>query len=577
MRLRVASLVLGLVAGAAVSSISAQLRASRPVRPTQNLPRLLVANTHTFHSADSAAAVLVGSGLRDKMDGVADKWYQTITRNVMNDALIQYGYPPDALLLPLVARQLGSQLQARAIIVGTLNRAPDGKVSVEVRLLSRNDQTGYMTSMAQAAGQSFEDLGGKIAESLRPAFVAMQEALKCDNLASTDQTKAAEAANKALKALPLHGMANLCMAQIAVAKKSPADEIIKYYGDAFKGDRLSVEALGGLLGQYQAKNDTVKIVETYTNLIVVAPNNQKVVEEAIRFFILAGKPDLGEKVATEAIDRDPANPDFYNLRATACLVQQRPEKNLCAIQAMEQVFALDSAKADTLNLQKMLYVASRDSVNGPAYLKWSQFAAKKFPSNGYFLGELGKAFELVGPTDSVVAVTRRLVEVDKTDLTPVIRAVRKLFKEKRYQDGISLGSAIEQNGQDTDKTNYGLILAQEAGLPILQTQPIDFALATVIAKKAAGMLKEGSRGYQLASYVLGFGMLGQLNEKDQEVVAAKTCESVNVYEVFINDTKAALTAGQSIQAEVVGQRIQAIDQSYLPRVAQMKKAYCKGQ
>jgi tetratricopeptide (TPR) repeat protein len=577
MRLRFASVALGLATLSVAAPLSAQLRASRPPRPTQNLPRLLVANPHTFQAADSAAAVRVGTGLRDKIDAVAEKWYQTVTRNIMNDALIQYGYPPDAVLPPLVARQLGTQLQARAMVVGSLNRAPDGKVSIEVRLLSRNDQTGFMTSMSQAAGQSFEDLGGKLAESLKGAFLAMQEAINCDQLATAEPAKAIEAANKALKAEPNHGLANLCLAQLAVTRKAPADEIIKYYQAAAAGDRLSVEALGGLLGQYQAKGDTAKIIDTYTSLIVVAPNNQKVVEEAIRFFIIAGKADLGEKVADEAIERDPANPDFFNLRATACLVQDNPEKNICALKAMEQVFALDTAKADTFNLQKTIYIAGRDSTNAPALLKWAQFANKKFPANAGFLGDLGRAYAITGPLDSLVAITKRLVDADKTDMTPVIRAVRALFKEKRYQDGLDLGVAIEQHGQETDKTNYGLILAQEAGLPILQAQPVDFVLATAIAKKAVSFLKEGSRGHQLASYVLGFGLLGQLQAEDAKVVEAKTCESVNLYETFINETKAALTAGQSIQAEVVAQRIQAIDSAYLPRVAQMKKAYCKGQ
>ena len=576
MRLRVASLVLGLAIVVVAAPLSAQLRASRPVRPTQNLPRLLVANPHTFLATDSAAAVRVGTGLRDKVDAVADKWYQTVTRNVMNDALIQYGYPPDALLPPLVARQLGGQLTARAIVVGSLNRGQDGKVSVEVRLLSRNDQTGYMTSMTQAAGQSFEDLGARLAESLRGPFLAMQEAINCDNLAATDAAKAIEAANKAIKASPTHGMANLCLAQIAVAKKAPPDEIIKYYAAASAGDRLSVEALGGLLGQYQAKADTAKMVETYTSLIVVAPNNQKVVEEAIKFFIFAGKPDLGEKVANESIERDPANPDFYNLLATALLVQEKPEKNDLAIKAMAQVFALDSARADSVNLPKMLYIASRDSVNAPVFLNWAQFASKKFPANGTFLGELVKAYEMAGPIDSVVSVTKRLVAVDKTDLNPVIRAVQALLKAKRFKEAVELGAFIEQNGQDADKTTLGTLLARDGAFQVIQTQPVDYVLAIDMARKAATLLKEGTRAHQLANYVLGLGLMNQIAAKDADVTTMKTCESVGVLDTHITEVKTALTIGKPIQEAFITETLPKLD-GYKPRIDQMRKAYCKGQ
>lgn len=576
MRFRAAPLVFGVLTVAAVAPARAQLRASRPPTAPRNLPRLLIANPHSFQAADSAASVRVGAGMREKLEAVADKWYNTIQRTQMNDALIQYGYPPDAVLPPLVARQLGTQLQARAIVVGTLTRGEGGRITVEARLLAGNDQTGHMVTMAQATGQSFEDLGAKVGESLRGAFTALQESKTCDNLAATQADKAIEAANKALKAQPNHGPAELCLAQIGIAKKGPADAIIGHLKNAAAGDRLSVEVLGGLLGQYQAKNDTANVVESYRQLILVAPNNQKVVEEAIRYFIAAGKPDLGEQIAQDAIGRDPSNPDMHNLLATACLVQDKPDKNLCAIKAMEMVFTLDTAKADTFNLAKVLYIASRDSANAAVYVKWGQFAARKFPTNASLLNELVKGYELTGPVDSAVAVTRRLVTVDKVDMSPVIRAVRALLKEKRFREAIELGALIEQNGQDNDKANLGTVLAQEAGLPILQTQPIDFPLAAEIGKKAAGLLRPGGRAHQLASYVLGFGLLGQVTAKDTDVVNAKTCDAVNILDAWITDTKAALTAGQPIQPEVVGQRIQQLETSYGPRIAQMKKAYCKG-
>ncbi len=576
MRFRAAPLVLGLLTVVAVAPARAQLRASRPPTAPRNLPRLLIANPHSFQAADSAAAVRVGTGMREKIETVADKWYNTIQRTTMNDALIQYGYPPDAVLPPLVARQLGTQLQARAIVVGTLTRGEGGRVTIEVRLLAGNDQTGQMVTMTQGVGQSFEDLGGKLGDALRGSFNALPESKNCDNLATTQADKAIEAANKALKIQPNHGPAELCLAQIGIAKKAPADQIIGHLKNAAVGDRLSVEVLGGLLGQYQGKRDTANVVESYRQLILVAPNNQKVVEEAIRYFIAAGKPDLGEQIAQDAIGRDPSNPDMHNLLATACLVQDKPVKNLCAIKAMEMVFTLDTAKADTFNLAKVLYIASRDSSNGAVYVKWGQVAARKFPTNASLLNELVKAYELTGPVDSAVAVTRRLVEVDKVDMSPVIRSVRALFKEKRFKEGVELGAVIETNGQDNDKANLGTVLAQEAGLPILQTQPVDFPLAAEIGKKAAGLLRPGGRAHQLASYVLGFGLLGQVTTKDTDVINAKSCDAVNVLDAWITDTKAALTAGQQIQPDVVGQRIQQLDTSYGPRIAQMKKAYCKG-
>ncbi|MHB1328268.1 MAG: tetratricopeptide repeat protein [Gemmatimonadales bacterium] len=574
MRLRVAPLILGVLSVGAVAPLAAQLRASRPAAQPRNLPRLLVANPHTFQASDSAAAVRIGHGMRDKLNGIADRWYMVIERDQMNDALTQYGYPPDAVLPPLVARQLGSQLQARASVISTLARE-GGQIKVESRVLSGNDQTGHLVTATQVAGQSPEDLGGKLAESMKGAFNALPDAKACFEESQTNPSKAADAARKAIRAQPNHALAELCLAQLAVTRKAPVDEILGHYKNATEGDRYSLEAWGGLLGQYQVKGDTANIIETYSQLIVIAPNNQRVVEDAVRFFIIAGKPDIGEEKAREAIARDPSNPDNYNMLSTACLVQEKPEKNLCAIEALEQVFTLDSTKMDTLNLQKMLFITSRDSATAPAYLKWSQRAVGKFPTNGYFLGELASAYALTGPVDSLVAVTRRLVAADKSNLTPVIRAVRALLAEKRYTEALEFGTVIEQSGEDTDKATLGAVLAQEGGLPQLQADSVDFVLAEQFGSRSVALLREGTRQHQLASYVLGFGKLGQIPAKDLAAVEAKTCEGVSALEQWIAETITALRAGQGIQPEVVAGRIQQLETSYPPRIAQMKKAFCR--
>lgn len=574
MHSRVAPLLLGLMAASVVPA-QAQLRASRPPRPVQNLPRLMVANPHSFDAKDSAAAVRVGSGMREKMEDVADRWYQVIARNQMNDALVQYGYPPDAVLPPLVARQLASQLQARAYVTSTLARGDGGRVTVEARVLGISDQSGYIVKMGQDPNQSFEDLGKKLADGLRGAFGALPEAKKCAEQMAADPKKAAESAQKALKEQPDFAPADICLAQMAIARKAPADEIIGYFKSAVKGDRLSLEAWGGLLGQYQQQGDTAQIVNTYTEILRVAPTNQDVREQALKYFIAAGKPELGEQIAREGIQNDAQNPDLYDLLATALLLQEKPEKNKEALEALQHVVQLDSTKADSTFYYKATFIASREPVDTAAYVRWAQMGVKKYPNNATLLGELVKAYGFAGPVDSLVAVTKRLVAVDTTDVTPVLRAVRALLAAKRYQEGMELGSYIERYGSDDDKRNLGVVLAQEGGLEILKTQPVDFALATDVGRKATSLVSPGTREHQLASYVLGIGLMGGITAKHQAVIDTKSCEAIDSLEAWVNATKEALTNGQPINPDFVTQRITQINDTYNKLLPQMRKAYCK--
>src|ERR1041385_6796374 len=79
--------VAGLCLALPAAPLAAQLRSSRPPPQPLNLPRLMVANPHSFSSQDSTAAVRIGAGLRDRVERVSDRWYKTLQRAQMNEAL----------------------------------------------------------------------------------------------------------------------------------------------------------------------------------------------------------------------------------------------------------------------------------------------------------------------------------------------------------------------------------------------------------------------------------------------------------------------------------------------------------
>jgi hypothetical protein len=136
---RVATVV---VFGAAVV---APLDAQVPRRPREqqvaNLPRLLVATPYVSAGADSAPAVQVGIGMRERMSKIVEGNFNVLTSEQMNEALKQYGYPANAILSPALATTLAKSVQARLLVSSQMNKSGTG-YSVVARLVGSNDEAG---------------------------------------------------------------------------------------------------------------------------------------------------------------------------------------------------------------------------------------------------------------------------------------------------------------------------------------------------------------------------------------------------------------------------------------------------
>jgi tetratricopeptide (TPR) repeat protein len=588
----------GITVALSAAPLAAQLRSSRPPPQQQNLPRLMVANPHSFSAQDSTASVRVGQGMRERIANISDRWYKTLQRAQMNEALQQYAYPVDAVLPPMVARQLATSLNARVMVISTMLKGEGGRYTVEARLAGVNDDAGQMVRLSQNSNESFEDFGSRVADSFAAAFRALADAKQCETLRQTAPDKAMEAAQKALKTLPGSGLAHYCLAQIAIAKKAPVDSILAHLKLATQGDPLSLPAWTALAVEYQAKGDSAQTIETFKQLLRVAPTNEPLRKEAFRLFLNYGKPEAAENVADEGLQLDPANADLWDLKSSACLFQGEgnPAKNKCAIDALEQVFALDSTKADTTFFTKITFAASRpvrlDTLHLPAdtmgskpardsvvpvadnerFVKWSRMGVAKYPNNAILIGQLAQAYSVAGPVDSAVAVTKRLMAVDSSDVTPVLRVAKALADAKRVKDAMELAPYIERIGSAEDKQNMAAILATGA-FPLLQPPP-DYPLAAEIARASLKLAPPNSQLFKLGNYILGLALFQQMVGLDEEAVKTKSCPLSQQMKTLLTEAGPVLEAGRSINEGFVAPRLQALDQ-FGKHIDSLIKAYCK--
>jgi tetratricopeptide (TPR) repeat protein len=625
-------LVLGVVASAVSAPLVAQgiPRGARTTQTVPNAPRLMVANPFAFAPGDSAAAVHIGTGLRQEMKDIVGRNYTVVEQSQMNDALKQYGYPIDAILSPPLATTLAKNIQARVIVTGTLSKGKDGRPSVTARLIGVNDDAGNVVTLNQDQGQSPEDFGKKMAKALEPAVKSLPDAKGCIDQRTTKPDKAQDAAQKAIKTLPNHGLAEFCLAQIATDKKAPRAEVVKHLQASAKGDPLSLPVWTALATQYQQANDTANTLVAFGQMLRVAPTNQKLREELFKYFLQSGHPDMARNIADEGLKLDPNNADLYDLKSNACLFLSDFK---CAVDALETMYAIDSTKADTLFYTKISAAASEgDNPDKVRLLKWSQMGARKYPNNPTLLGYLNKAYTLSGQTDSVISVTNRIIAKDTTE-TGVLAALaaaqslimppeqasttqrpdsaaRSVRRDSASGTNASAAPDSAPTGAARDSTSGGGASSDPSGFtprpkeavpflefvikhgdpqrkeqaaallytgaaPLLQ-QPQDLQGAEQLLRLAVKSANPTGKVYPAANYLLGLATLFQVPQIDPQAEKQKSCDLAKQEQGLLAASDSALTAGRSVNPQAVDKNL-GIIKKYTPRINSMLKAYCKGE
>jgi tetratricopeptide (TPR) repeat protein len=582
------------VGGALSAPLAAQGIPRNARTSTVNLaPRFMVANPFAFAPGDSAPAVAIGSALREQMKEVVGRDFQVVEQSQMNDALTQYGYPKDAILSPALATTLAKNIQARFLVSSTLSKGQGGRSVVTARVLGVNDDAGNVVSLAQNQGESPQAFGKRLAQALDPMVESIADAKSCIEQRTSKADKAVDAANKAIKAVPNHGLAHYCLALIAQDKKAPRAEVVKHLQASAKGDPLSLPVWTALATQYQQAKDTAKTLVAFKEMLRVAPTNQKLREELFKYFLQSGHPETALEVADEGLKIDPYNADLYDLKSNACLFLSNFK---CAVDALETMYATDSTKADTLFFTKISAAAAEgEKPDTVRLLKWAQLGTRKYPDNPTLLGYLNRGYSMTGQTDSVVAVTNRIIAKDTTAIVPALEAAQALINDtskvatadtakrapgdttaaastSRAKEALPFLEFAIKYGDPQAKENAAALL-YTAGAKLLQ-QPQDLLGAAELLRLAKQSASPTGKVGPASSYLLGLATLFQVPQIDPQAEKQKSCDLAKQMGTLLAEAETSLTEGRAVNQEAVDKNLGIIKQ-YKPRAASMVKAYCK--
>jgi tetratricopeptide (TPR) repeat protein len=571
-----------LLAATTATAVVAQIPTRRqPQQVSNNAPRLLVANPHSFNAVDSAPAVAIGEGMRKSLDKAAGNQFRVLTRQDMNNALAEFSYPLDAILSPASQRQLAQSLNARVLVATTMTKDAGGKTVVTARFAGLNDEAGFVVSQTQAAGQSPQDLGDKIGAGFSPVIKVYSDAKACVDQAKTAPAKAVDAARKALTAVPTHGLANYCLGQLALAKNTKADsaEANRLFSEAVKGDPLSLNAWTQIASGYELAGDTVKTVDALQQMLRIAPTNQPLRDLVFKKLLAYGKPKVAEEVAAEGLKLDPGNPDLYDLLANSRIFQENYNG---ALEALEQVIVLDTARADSTFYTKYLVTATAsDKPDTARILKASAEAARKFPTNAALYKQVIGAYALVGARDSLIAGLGKLAASDPQSAVGFALQEAKARQDAKDFKGADPYIAIAaQYGDSTGKESAAGLMFQGI-VPLLQP-PQQFQLATDSLRAALKLVQPTSRLAPILNYYFALAAVNAIIAKDKEAEAGKSCEAAKALDPLVAEAEVAITSAAAYIATPNGAGQKKIyDQlaAYIPsektRSASMVKAYCK--
>lgn len=543
------------------------------------VPRILVATPYVFSGADSAAAVEVGRGLRRQMERVVGRDYAIIPDTQMNRALNEFGYPSDAILSPLLARTLAQNIQGRYVLSSTLNRTDDDSYAITARLVGTNDDAGVTIQAAQQSGQSLTAFGEQVAQAFDPAVEALEDARECVNLSKEEPGDAAEKAEEALETLPSHGLASFCLAQLAVAQEAPREQVVQHLQNAVRGDSLSLPAWTLLAQQYQTAGDTGQMLNAFENMLRVAPANQALREELFRQFLNLGEIDRAKRVADEGLEIDPYNADLWDLKSNACLFAS---DFACAVESLEQAYAIDSSRVDTLFFTKISVAAEQrllDTTNvataadTAAFVRWTTTGARRFPDNPTVLTYLAKAYATTGQADSAVVTIRRIAAADTAAAMDAALSSVQAFADAGKID--SAGPVIEfigERGALDQKDRLAGMLIQRAS-QLMQPPEPQYEAAVNLARPAAAMADPAGEYYATANYLFGIAGLQRAAEIDKLATAEESCELAQEENALLKEAAEALPKGRDFNAQTVEQYSGYIS-TYLTRSEAMVKSYC---
>ena len=552
-----------LLFGAAALSASAQAQLARPRVTPPDAPKLLVL-PFVRDSRDSALALVVADGVRERLRTAHIDKFNTITRDNLCRVLTESGFPCDVPLEPSVARQVSRFMNARLVLEGSMIRRGDS-ILVVARLSEAAGAapTAVSASLIASAQRTGAGTGGEVANRLVDGYRSFDEVAECRRkLDLQDYPGAIRQAESAIRQFPGNAGAYLCIARIVEAQGGSADSVLAALRSAYDRDTLNTAVMRMLASKYQTRNDTTHLIDMLRRILTIDFRDNDLRINTIRLLAGMGQVDSALAVANQGLRENPASVELLGVKAIAEAAGSHWDS---AAAVMNQVAEIDTSKVDSLFMYRLTnYLRQIPDTNG--LLTWARNATVRFPTQSPYWYTLADLSYAKADTAGAVAAGQHFVALMPQDARGRIRLATFHLATGQVDSALAHAEAVSDS---TLRVFTGPIFLQ-AGLKYFRDS--SYVRAIELLQRA----KDNTTGRALvpAAFFLGLSQVYLGRGIDAQADSSHNCDLSRRSQDLWNAAEPNIIAGAAQNRDAANQLLSQVIPAYKQRAEQLVRNNC---
>lgn len=551
-------LVVAALALAVAGAAEAQLARPRVADP--NAPKVLTV-PFWYEGRDSALALLVADGVRERLRTAHMARYNPMSRQNINENLVQSGFPVDVPLEASVIRQLARFLNARLIIEGRLYRHGDS-VYIAARLYEAAGQLPQSANVIVGATRLGvrSATGAQVADRLEAASRSFEDVTQCRVALEANNLRQAQTeAAQALRDDPNSTGAYLCLAGILERQNAGEDTVIAVLRTAYGKDTLNTIVMRRLASKYETHGDTNSLVDMLRRILTIDRRDNELRIGAAQLLVRLNRAADAESVINQGLETNPASLELLRAKSIA-QASQAQWANAGA--TLQQVGEIDSASIDSTFLYRITNYF-RQVPDSVSWLRWARVANQRLPQAANYWFDAANLAMAQADTTTSIEAARAYSQLQPNDARGHLLLARPMLARGMVDSALVHAEAA---ATDSAMRPFAGLLFLQAGATAYRDSVWPTAIER-LSRAKEWIPRTATQQFATAAFVLGLSQMRLGIVADTEANNG-SCDAAFRARQLFGDAEANVIAGVAYNRELANQLLSQMFPAYKQRAEQ---------